>query len=149
MKRKNMKPLRAAAPAAQTESGGGLMPRIRRALRIVLAAGAPAAKSLALVLGMSQCGLAANVWYDVSGAPDRLWTTAAGWRYSGGALGRLPGQDDNVSLDGIQTGPDNPIVIPAGCDAVMKNLWISSISGDANNYAADGRIPSLTLYGTL
>lgn len=149
MKRKNMKPLRAAAPAAQTESGGGLMPRIRRALRIVLAAGAPAAKCLALVLGMSQCGLAANVWYDVSGAPDRLWTTAAGWRYSGGALGRLPGQDDDVSLDSIQTGPDNPIVIPAGCDAVMKNLWISSISGDANNYSADGRIPSLTLYGTL
>ena len=144
-----VKPLRFAAFAVKTEISDGLMPRIRRALRIVLAAGAPAAKCLALVLGMSQCGLAANVWYDVSGAPDRLWTTAAGWRYSGGALGRLPGQDDNVSIDSIQTGPDNPIVIPSGYDAQVRSLVIASISGNENNYASDGRIPSLTLYGTL
>ena len=90
-----------------------------------------------------------NAWYAVANAPDRLWTTVAGWQYNGGALGRLPRYDDNVTLNSYQTGPDNPIVIPAECDAVVSNLWIASISGNANNYASDGRIPSLTLYGTL
>lgn len=144
-----VKPLRFAAFAVKTEISGGLMPRIGRALRIALAAGAPAVKCLVFIVGMSQCGLAANVWYDVSGAQDRLWTTVAGWQTNGGALGRLPDSNDTVKLDGIKTGPDNPIVIPAGYDAQVTNLWIASIAGNANNYAADGRIPSLTLYGTL
>ena len=54
-----------------------------------------------------------------------------------------------MTLNSNQTGPDNPIVIPAGCDAQVRSLGIASISGNANNYASDGRIPSLTLYGTL
>ena len=59
MKRKNMKPLRAAAPAAQTEIGGGLMPRIRRALRIAplalcVALGAVGAANAALPTGYKQ-----------------------------------------------------------------------------------------------
>ena len=144
-----VKPLRFAAFAVKTEISGGLMPRIGRALRIALAAGAPAVKCLVFIVGMSQCGLAANVWYDVSGAPDRLWTTVAGWQHDGGALGRLPRYDDTVNLNSSLTGPDNPIVIPAGYDAQVTNLWIASIAGNVNNYAADGRIPSLTLYGTL
>ena len=90
-----------------------------------------------------------NAWYAVANAPDRLWTTVAGWQYNGGALGRLPRFDDTVTLNSNQTGPDNPIVIPAGYDAEVTNLWIASISGNANNYASDGRIPSLTLCGTL
>lgn len=142
------------APTATLRRGSLLYKRsavksLRFAAFVAGALAAPVAKCLVLVLGMSQCGLAADVWYDVANAPDRLWTTAAGWRYSGGALGRLPDSNDKVTLDGIQTGPDNPIVIPSGCDAVVQYLWISSISGDANNYSADGRIPSLTLNGTL
>ena len=90
-----------------------------------------------------------NAWYAVANAPDRLWTTVAGWQYNGGALGRLPRFDDTVTLNSNQTGPDNPIVIPAGYDAEVTNLWIASIAGNANNYASDGRIPSLTLCGTL
>lgn len=90
-----------------------------------------------------------NTWYAVANAPDRLWTTVAGWRYYGGALGRLPRFDDTVKLNSDQTGPDNPIVIPADCEAVCWTLAIASISGSANNYASDGRIPSLTVYGTL
>ena len=90
-----------------------------------------------------------NAWYAVANAPDRLWTTVAGWQYNGGALGRLPRFDDTVTLNSNQTGPDNPIVIPAGYDAEVTNLWIASIAGNTNNYASDGRIPSLTLCGTL
>ena len=142
------------APTATLRRGSLLYKRsavksLRFAAFVAGALAAPVAKCLVLVLGMSQCGLAADVWYDVANAPDRLWTTAAGWRYSGGALGRLPDSNDKVTLDGIQTGPDNPIVIPSGCDAVVQYLWISSVSGNVNNYAADGRIPSLTLNGTL
>ena len=101
-----------------------------------------------LVLAVMQ-GFSLDVWYDASKAPDRLWTTVEGWLYNGGALGRLPRFDDTVKLNSNQTGPDNPIVIPAGYDAEVTNLWIASIAGNANNYASDGRIPSLTLCGTL
>ena len=104
---------------------------------------------LLLAMAHQRASAVDNAWYAVANAPDRLWTTVAGWLYNGGALGRLPRFDDTVTLNSNQTGPDNPIVIPAGYDAEVTNLWIASIAGNANNYASDGRIPSLTLYGTL
>ena len=104
---------------------------------------------LLLAMAHQRASAVDNAWYAVANAPDRLWTTVAGWQYNGGALGRLPRYDDNVTLNSNQTGPDNPIVIPAGYDAQVRSLGIASISGNANNYASDGRIPSLSLYGTL
>lgn len=110
-------------------------------------------RTLGILLLLAMAGQSAsavdNAWYAVANAPDRLWTTVAGWQCNAGALGRLPRFDDTVTLNSNQTGPDNPIVIPAGYDAEVTNLWIASIAGNANNYASDGRIPSLTLYGTL
>ena len=64
-------------------------------------------------------------------------------------MGHLPTFADSVSLNSKITTPDDPIVIPADCEAICNNLSIASISGSANNYASDGRIPSLTLLGTL
>ena len=108
------------------------------------------AKKLAVVLALAVMqGFSLDVWYDASKAPDRLWTTVEGWLYNGGAVGHLPTAIDEVTLNSKITTPDDPIVIPADCEAICTNLSIASISGNANNYASDGRIPSLTLLGTL
>ncbi len=108
-------------------------------------------KKLATVLAFAAAmqGFPLDVWYDASKAPDRLWTTVEGWQRNGGALGYLPTFADSVSLNSKITTPDEPIVIPADCEAICTNLSIASISGNANNYVSDGRIPSLTLLGTL
>ena len=141
------------APAA-TPRRGSLLYIVAKMRKIVSGGGTlmfPRTLGILLLLAMAhqRASAAVDVWYAVDNAPDRLWTTAAGWQYGGGALGRLPRYDDTVKLNSNKTGPDNPIVIPTECDAVVSNLWIASISGNANNYASDGRIPSLTLYGTL
>ena len=128
--------------------------RIAKVIKVASGKGAlmvPRTMGILLLLAMAHLSASAvdNAWYAVANAPDRLWTTVAGWQCNAGALGRLPRYDDNVTLNSNQTGPDNPIVIPAGYDAQVRSLGIASISGNANNYASDGRIPSLTLYGTL
>lgn len=108
-------------------------------------------KKLATVLAFAAAmqGFSLSVWFDATKAPDRLWTTVEGWLYNGGAVGHLPTAIDEVTLNSKITTPDDPIVIPADCEAICTNLSIASISGNANNYASDGRIPSLTLLGTL
>ena len=108
-------------------------------------------KKLVAVLAFAAVmqGFSLSVWYDASKAPDRLWTTVEGWLYNGGAVGALPTAVDEVTLNSKITTPDDPIIIPADCEAICNNLSIASISGSASNYASDGRIPSLTLLGTL
>ncbi len=108
-------------------------------------------KKLATVLAFAAVmqGFSLSVWFDATKAPDRLWTTVEGWLYNGGAVGHLPTAIDEVTLNSKITTPDEPIVIPADCEAICTNLSIASISGNANNYVSDGRIPSLTLLGTL
>ncbi|MBQ7189453.1 MAG: hypothetical protein IJR99_08580, partial [Kiritimatiellae bacterium] len=89
-----------------------------------------------------------DIWYQVSSAPDRFWTTTNGWvTGSGTPLQRLPSFRDRVTMNSSQTGPDNPLIIPAGQEAVCGTLYLASIAGTANNYAADGRIPTLQLHG--
>ena len=69
MERKTMKPLRVAALAAQTEIGGGLMPRINRALRI-----APLALCTALGVGAANAALP-------SGYTQLLYIESSGTQY--------------------------------------------------------------------
>ncbi|MBR4171349.1 MAG: hypothetical protein IKR48_06825 [Kiritimatiellae bacterium] len=103
---------------------------------------------LALV-ALNRGGYSADIWYQVSTGPDRLWTTTNGWINVSTPLGHLPSFVDCISMNSGQTGPDNPLVIPADCEAICKYIHIATLTGNANNYVSDGRIPSLTLYGTL
>ena len=90
-----------------------------------------------------------SIYYSANSAPDRLWSTTDGWKkYDGSALGRLPGSYDALNMDSSQTSPTNPLVIPAGCNAVAQYVRLAT-SNNGNNYASDGRIPSLTISGRL
>ena len=76
------------------------------------------AKKLAVVLALAAMqGFSLSVWFDATKAPDRLWTTVEGWLYNGGAVGHLPTAIDEVTLNSKITTPDDPIVIPADCEA--------------------------------
>ena len=103
---------------------------------------------LALV-AWNRGGYSADIWYQVATAPDRLWTTTNGWVSSTGDLGHLPSFWERISMNSALTGPDNPLVIPADYEAICQYVHLATITGNANNYVTDGRIPSLTLLGTL
>jgi len=123
MERKTMKPLRVAALAAQTEIGGGLMPRMNRALRI-----APLALCVALgVVGAANAALP-------SGYTELDYIASSGTQYIN--TGIVPKASTRVVCDFRLTAMPSDRVRCGWASASSKEAFWFGTDNDHANFSA-------------